>query len=161
MSAKKIMKVGSGLYVLLPKAHCDTFGFEKGDPVVVTYVDGVGFLVTKQYDGGGPPVQVQRIQSMKNFMDGLWDEFRRKVKGLSNSAVNSVAHQLMGLSWKKGQEGEITLYGDLSQPPVCVLEDPFPIEDIKLLEVPLETSRKSSRPQPHPGRKRDRRSPVR
>jgi hypothetical protein len=80
MSSKRIIKIRSSLYVLLPKGDCDLFGFEGGDPIVVNYLTGVGFLITKQNPGGATSIQVDRVVSMKNYIDGMVAEGRRQIK---------------------------------------------------------------------------------
>lgn len=139
MAVKKIAKVGSGLYALLPKGDCELFGFGKGDPIVVTYIPAVGFLVTKQHPEGEVAIQIRRLESMKNFMDEMYVEFRRKVKALERMVVNNISLRLLGVAYEKGREDEVDFSGGFCGGVRKNYVDPLLQGEIKLLSSKILT----------------------
>lgn len=161
MSTKRIIQNRSSMCVYLPKGDCDLFGFQGGDPVVVSYLPGVGFLITRQYPGGQEPVQIQRLLSMKNYIDEMQNEHRRWLKVENANAKKEFLGLLKGGLIHEGMIFVAKLPESFYKSHLGPQEDPFPIDDIKLLEVPLETSKRVGRARKRPGRKGDRRSSVR
>lgn len=124
MALRKVIKIRSSLLVILPAGDCELMGIEKGDRLRVDHIPGVGFLVTKQYPGGEVPVQLRRVESMKQLMDSMYDEFRRKVKGLEQNVTWNIYNRMMGAAIKEGRVGMMPLSEDFGKPPEKLLTNP-------------------------------------
>jgi len=124
MALRKVIKIRSSLLVIIPAGICELMGIEKGDRLRVDHVAGVGILVNKEYPAGVVPVQLARVESMRQLMDGMYDDFRRKLKALEANISNNIYNRMMGAAIKDGRVGMIPLREDYITPPEKLLTNP-------------------------------------
>lgn len=121
---RKVIKIRNSLLVIIPAGICEVLGIEKGDRLRVDLVPGVGVLVNKEYPGGVVPVQLRRVESMKQLMDSMYDEFRRKVKALEANVSWNIYNRMLGAAIKDGRVGMMPLPEDFVRLPENLLTNP-------------------------------------
>jgi len=102
MVPRKVFKIGRSLVMTLPADLCDIFRIESGSIVRVGEMPGYGILVLRDDFQGKVPLPEARVKSMKDFIDQMVADFRRRVKQIGFSTTFNLYERMFSAARKEG-----------------------------------------------------------
>jgi len=87
VEGRKVIKLKKSLFVCIPAGVCELAEIEKGDTLLVTYVPAMGIVFYKPEWRSPVPASVEVPARLKQIADNIYEELRRKARGLEAQFV--------------------------------------------------------------------------
>ena len=100
--SRSVIKIRKSLYVCLPSAICEELKIGKGDCCRFLLLPGYGLLIQKQAEREETGTPLEGLACLQDEADKIFQETRRKIRGLENQAVSNVWMKIFGLALKEG-----------------------------------------------------------
>jgi len=118
VEGRKVLKVKNSLFVCIPAGVCELAEIEKGDTLLVSYVPSIGIVFYKPEWRSPVPASVEVPARLKQIADNLYEEFRRKARGLeaqfTANMMSKWTSRLMGEVLRGLQRAALSMVGGSS-----------------------------------------------